>query len=147
MKEVTIYVSDDGMDFESRDSCIEHEEAYYVNKIPHTTVGADVLFDGSDCNLYVFFKVDTVDDAELLFSWAKRHATSDSNIVDDFRVIGQTIVADCYNGTDDTIQNISDVYALETLQDNIQRYINRLYEARDAIPLCDFYRDKEKKKS
>lgn len=147
MKEEKFYVADDGARFEDKESCIDYEEAYYVNKIPHTVVGADRLFDGNDCNLYVFFKVDTIDDAELLFSWAKRHATVDGNIVDDFRVIGQTLIADCYNGTDDTIQNISDVYALETLQDNIQRYINRVYEARDAIPLCDFYRDKEKKKS
>ena len=147
MKEVKMYISDDGMKFESKDSCIEHEEAYRISQIPHTVVDAETLFDGSNCNLYVFFKVDTIDDAELLFSWAKRHATRDGNIVDDFRVLGQTLIADCYNGTDDTIQNISDVYALETLQDNIQRYIKRVYEARDAIPLCDFYRDKEKKKS
>lgn len=146
MKEEKFYVADDGARFEDKESCMDYEEAYYVNKIPHTVVGADKLFDGSDCNLYVFFKVDTIDDAELLFSWAKRHATSGSNIVDDFRVIGQTLIADCYNGTDDTIQNISYVYALETLQDNIQRYINRLYEARDAITLSDFYRDKEKMK-
>ena len=41
MKEVKMYISDDGMKFESKDSCIEHEEAYRVSQIPHTVVDAE----------------------------------------------------------------------------------------------------------
>ena len=59
-------------------------------------------------------------------------------------MIGKIIVADCFNGEDDSVENAESVYCIETISQNIARYAERVYNVAIGIPIGDFYRDKEK---
>lgn len=146
IKEAKTYIAADGTEFDNERDCKKYEEdrAYIlVTDIPHVVVEADELFDGSSCNLYAFFKVDTEDQAFRIVKWAVIMGC-DNAPMDAKDLIGKTAVVDCYNCMDDTIENVESVYCLETISQYVARFIDRVYNVANSIPVGNFYRDKEK---
>lgn len=145
IKETKTYIAADGTEFDNENDCRKHEEdsAYIlVTDIPHATIEAEELYDGSSCNIYAFFKVDTEEQAFNLIKWAVI-MRCDNAPMDAKDLIGKTIVVDCYNGMDDTVENVETVYCVETISQYIARFIDRVYNVASGIPVTNFYREKE----
>lgn len=145
IREMKTYIAADGEEFDNEQDCIKHEEesAYIlVTDIPHVVVEADELFDGSSCNLYAFFKVDTEEQAFRIVKWAVIMGCEEAPM-DAKDLIGKTTVVDCFNCMDDTIENVESVYCVETISQYIARFIDRVYNVASGIPAGDFYREKE----
>lgn len=145
-KETKTYIAEDGTEFESYRECAEYEEDnahILIMDIPHVAVEADELFDGSSCNIYGFFKVNTEEQALNILKWAVIKGCEKAPM-DAKEMIGKIIVADCFNGEDDSVENAESVYCIETISQNIARYAERVYNVAIGIPIGDFYRDKEK---
>ena len=146
IKETKTYIAEDGTEFEIYSECANYEvdNAYIlITDIPHVTVEADELFDGSSCNIYAFFNVDTKEQALNILKWAVIMGCKKVPM-DEKEMIGKIIIADCFNGEDDTVENAESVYCIETISQNIARYAERVYNVASGIPISDFYRDKER---
>ena len=148
IKETKTYIAADGTEFDNERDCRKHEEdgAYIlVMDIPHVVIEADELYDGSSCNVYAFFKVDTEDQAFRIAKWAVICGCENAPM-DAKDMIGKTVVADCYNSVDDTVENVDSVYCVETISQYVARFIDRVYNVASGIPVGDFYREKESAK-
>ena len=146
IEEIKKYIAADGEEFDNERDCIKHEEesAYIlVTDIPHVVIEADELYDGSSCNLYAFFKVETEDQAFRIVKWAVIMGCKNVPM-DAKKLIGATVAVDCFNSMDDTIINVESVYRVETISQYVARFIDRVYNVANSIPVGNFYRDKEK---
>ena len=124
-----VWVSFDGIRFDSAAEC-ELYEAAFVQGIPHVIRNQEALFDGSPFCLYVFFKIENELQLKDFEAWCdSKYYESDASSIDFRRFLGKIVVVDCRNEADDGLVGITDIYALETLEENIGRYAETMFKA------------------
>lgn len=122
------FVAEDGMEFETMEECKEYEEQnmaeMLVGNIPHYVIEADDLFGGSSCNLYVFFRIENSEQDKRFKKWINR---IDSVMkLDDRSFVGKNIIVDCCNEIDSTLRYIDCIYGIETVEEHICNYANKI---------------------
>lgn len=122
-----VWVAFDGTRFDKCNEC-ERYEARFVRNIPHVIKSQEALFDGSPFCLYVFFKIQSEDQARNFKMWCdSKWYDGDETNIDFRRFIGKTVVVDCRNESDDELEGISDIYCIETVEENVGKYAATIF--------------------
>lgn len=124
-----VWIAFDGAIFDSANEC-ECHEADFVRNIPHVIENQETLFDGSPFCLYVFFKIENELQLELFEAWCRsKFYEGDEPNIDFRRFLGKTVIVDCRNESSDELEGISDIYAIETIEERIGEYAAALFNA------------------
>lgn len=132
------YIAADGTIFNTAKECEKYEEGLaerLIGDIPHYIVNASDWFDGSDSNLYIFMRIENEVQLTRFKKWVgtlycAKGVMNDVNID---ALIGNDIIVDCSNYTDDGLNNIDSVYSIKTAQEYISRFVKEVYDYANKI--------------
>lgn len=129
------YIAADGTTFETESACINYESTLatrLIGDIPHKIVNAEDLFDGNYSNLYVFMRIESKEQLANFKTWISM-LDGGKDIKDEDSFLGKEIIVDCYNYEDDGLDGIEGVYSVETVEENVARYANKIYKIANSI--------------
>lgn len=133
IEEIKKYIADDGKEFDNERECLRYEKKCAANVknlkgMLYKYYDTDDLFDsGCDCDGYIFLKIRSRAEQEQFTKWYNA-ANDVGEMCDDSCdwLVGKTIMVDCYNPNDCSIDGIECVYSFETVEQNIARYAERI---------------------
>ena len=124
------YVAYDGTEFNSERECEKYEETMadrLVGDIPHEIISAEELRDGSDSNLFVFMRIETKEQAVRFAKWIDNLYSYGKKVqIDVEKIVGKRIVIDCYNDRSEELNDIFEVYDVQTVEEHIAEYAKKI---------------------
>jgi hypothetical protein len=132
------YMAADGSVFNTAKECEKYEESLaerLIGDIPHYIVNASDWLDGSDSNLYIFMRIENEDQLTRFKKWVGTlyGAKGVMNDVNFDVLIGNDIIVDCSNYTDEGLNYIDSVYSIKTVQEYISRLVKEVYDYANKI--------------
>lgn len=136
IEEIKKYIADDGKEFDNECECLRYEkkcaaDVKNLKGMQYLFYTTDCLWDsGCDCDGYIFLKIGSRAEQEQFAKWYNA-ANDVGKVCDDSCdwLVGKTIMIDCYNPNDNSIDGVEYVYSFETVEQNIARYAERILSA------------------
>ena len=132
------YIAADGTTFETESACINYESTLatrLVGDIPHKIISAEELRDGSDSNLFVFMRIETKEQAVRLAKWIDNlYCYYGKKVqIDVEKIVGKRIVVDCFNDRSEELNDIFEVYDVQTIEEHIAEYAKKINDIAYSI--------------